>query len=162
MLIMNAQEAIAEPKGYAIQCRITSEDPELNFQPDSGRIQAYRSPGGPGIRLDGAMTAGNFVSRHYDSLLVKVRHAKNCKSHSMRVLLVSGGTCVAFLFRVCKLQLCQLVPHTQVGLLCLWYTLSFHMITRGSSSLMGQVAIPPLQSLRFGTLQSLLGARSAL
>jgi pyruvate carboxylase len=81
MLIMKAQEAIAEPKGYAIQCRITSEDPELNFQPDSGRIQAYRSPGGPGIRLDGAMTAGNFVSRHYDSLLVKVRHAKHC-SHT--------------------------------------------------------------------------------
>lgn len=42
-------------------------------QPDAGRIQAYRSPGGPGIRLDGAMTAGNVVSRHYDSLLVKVR-----------------------------------------------------------------------------------------
>ena len=42
-------------------------------QRDSGRIQAYRSPGGPGIRLDGAMTAGNVVSRHYDSLLVKVR-----------------------------------------------------------------------------------------
>ena len=42
------------------------------LQPDSGRIQAYRSPGGPGIRLDGAMTAGNVVSRHYDSLLVKV------------------------------------------------------------------------------------------
>lgn len=41
-------------------------------QPDAGRIQAYRSPGGPGIRLDGAMTAGNVVSRHYDSLLVKV------------------------------------------------------------------------------------------
>ena len=44
----------------------------LHLQPDSGRIQAYRSPGGPGIRLDGAMTAGNVVSRHYDSLLVKV------------------------------------------------------------------------------------------
>lgn len=42
------------------------------MQPDAGRIQAYRSPGGPGIRLDGAMTAGNVVSRHYDSLLVKV------------------------------------------------------------------------------------------
>lgn len=69
---MPVQEAVREPQGYAIQCRITSEDPELNFQPDSGRIQAYRSPGGPGIRLDGAMTAGNFVSRHYDSLLVKV------------------------------------------------------------------------------------------
>ena len=41
------------------------------MQPDAGRIQAYRSPGGPGIRLDGAMMAGNQVSRFYDSLLVK-------------------------------------------------------------------------------------------
>ena len=49
-----------------------SSDRALCVQPDSGRIQAYRSPGGPGIRLDGAMTAGNVVSRHYDSLLVKV------------------------------------------------------------------------------------------
>ncbi len=38
-------------------------------QPDSGRITAYRSPGGHGIRLDGAMAAGNIVSRHYDSLV---------------------------------------------------------------------------------------------
>lgn len=66
-----------------------------------------------------------------------------------------GWTCIALLFRVCKLQLCQLVPHAQVGLLCLWCTLSFHMISRGSSSFMGQLAIPPLRSLRFGTLQSL-------
>ena len=50
----------------------TTQDPERQFQPDAGRIQAYRSPGGPGVRLDGAMTAGNVVSRHYDSLLVKV------------------------------------------------------------------------------------------
>ena len=67
------QEDIPQPQGYAIQCRVTSEDPERNFQPDAGRITAYRSPGGPGIRLDGAMAAGNTVSRHYDSLLVKVR-----------------------------------------------------------------------------------------
>ena len=66
------QDDVGTPRGVAIQCRITTEDPERNFQPDAGRIQAYRSPGGPGIRLDGAMTAGNVVSRHYDSLLVKV------------------------------------------------------------------------------------------
>ena len=71
-IIPPSQEDIPKPLGYAIQCRITSEDPERNFQPDAGRISAYRSPGGPGIRLDGAMTAGNTVSRHYDSLLVKV------------------------------------------------------------------------------------------
>lgn len=56
-------------RSYAIQCRVTSEDPERNFQPDSGRITAYRSPGGHGIRLDGAMAAGNTVSQHYDSLV---------------------------------------------------------------------------------------------
>ena len=67
-----SQADVPAPLGFALQCRITCEDPERGFQPDAGRIQAYRSPGGPGIRLDGAMAAGNVVSRHYDSLLVKV------------------------------------------------------------------------------------------
>jgi pyruvate carboxylase len=40
--------------GYAIQCRVTTEDPENRFMPDYGKILAYRSPGGFGIRLDGA------------------------------------------------------------------------------------------------------------
>lgn len=44
----------------------------LFLQPDSGRLEAYRPPGGPGIRLDSAVTAGNVVSRYYDSLLSKV------------------------------------------------------------------------------------------
>ncbi|WIA32059.1 hypothetical protein OEZ86_002911 [Tetradesmus obliquus] len=67
-----SQAAVPAPKGYAIQCRVTSEDPEQNFQPDSGRLEAYRPPGGPGIRLDSAVTAGNVISRYYDSLLSKV------------------------------------------------------------------------------------------
>ncbi|MEW5308009.1 MAG: hypothetical protein WDW36_010371, partial [Sanguina aurantia] len=58
--------------GFAIQCRVTSEDPEANFQPDAGRLEAYRVPGGPGIRMDGAVTTGNVISRYYDSLLAKV------------------------------------------------------------------------------------------
>ena len=49
---------------------------KMFMQPDAGRITAYRSPGGPGIRLDGAMAAGNVVSRHYDSLLVKVNPSR--------------------------------------------------------------------------------------
>jgi hypothetical protein len=153
---LGSQEAVPPPKGFAIQCRVTSEDPEQNFQvraarcvgasgrrargacarrtprargacarrtpraravvaactarththihthcadtqpshtslphttppphtppprgrhghqPDSGRLEAYRPPGGPGIRLDSAVTAGNVVSRFYDSLLSKV------------------------------------------------------------------------------------------
>ena len=58
--------------GYAIQCRITTEDPENKFMPDYGRIIAYRSPGGFGVRLDGGMGyAGAVITPFYDSMLVK-------------------------------------------------------------------------------------------
>jgi pyruvate carboxylase len=64
---------IPEPRGFAIQCRVTTEDPENDFLPDAGRITHYRSPGGFGVRLDGATAfTGAVVSPHYDSLLVKV------------------------------------------------------------------------------------------
>ena len=60
------------PRGYAIQCRVTTEDPQNEFLPDTGTIMAYRSPGGFGLRLDGGdALAGTIVSGHYDSLLVK-------------------------------------------------------------------------------------------
>ncbi len=56
-----------------MQCRVTTEDPENNFIPDYGRITAYRSPAGFGIRLDaGTAYTGAFITRSYDSLLVKV------------------------------------------------------------------------------------------
>src|SRR5271170_6042415 len=58
---------------HALQCRVTTEDPENNFVPDYGRITAYRSPAGFGIRLDaGTAYAGAIITRFYDSLLVKV------------------------------------------------------------------------------------------
>ena len=57
--------------GYAVQCRITTEDPENKFQPDYGRILTYRSAGGFGIRLDGGMGyAGSVITPFYDSLAV--------------------------------------------------------------------------------------------
>ncbi|KAL1934537.1 hypothetical protein VTP01DRAFT_6719 [Rhizomucor pusillus] len=60
-------------RGFAIQCRVTTEDPEKNFQPDTGKIEVYRSSGGNGVRLDGgAGYAGAIITPHYDSLLVKV------------------------------------------------------------------------------------------
>ncbi|GFS64598.1 pyruvate carboxylase, mitochondrial [Trichonephila inaurata madagascariensis] len=60
-------------KGCAIQCRVTTEDPAKNFQPDTGRIEVFRSGEGFGIRLDGASAfAGAVISPYYDSLLVKV------------------------------------------------------------------------------------------
>src|ERR1700685_3823095 len=59
--------------GYAVQARITTEDPENKFTPDYGRILTYRSAGGFGIRLDGGMGYGGaVVTPFYDSLLVKL------------------------------------------------------------------------------------------
>ena len=59
--------------GYAIQCRITTEDPEKGFAPDYGKIINYRSAAGFGIRLDaGAGDAGSVITPYYDSMLVKV------------------------------------------------------------------------------------------
>jgi len=59
--------------GHAVQCRVTTEDPLNNFIPDYGRITAYRSATGNGIRLDGGTAyAGGVITRYYDSLLVKV------------------------------------------------------------------------------------------
>jgi pyruvate carboxylase len=58
---------------HALQCRVTTEDPENNFSPDYGKITAYRSPAGFGVRLDaGTAYAGAILTRSYDSMLVKV------------------------------------------------------------------------------------------
>ena len=67
------QEEIRQ-RGVALQCRVTTEDPGSGFRPDTGRISAYRSPGGAGIRLDdsGATYAGAEVSPYFDSLLGKL------------------------------------------------------------------------------------------
>ncbi len=60
-------------RGYAIQCRITTEDPSNNFAPDFGTLTTYRSAAGAGIRLDaGNAFTGSRITPHYDSLLVKV------------------------------------------------------------------------------------------
>jgi pyruvate carboxylase len=62
-----------ETSGYAIQCRITTEDPENNFVPDYGRVATYRSAGGFGLRLDGGNGfAGAVITPYFDSLLVKL------------------------------------------------------------------------------------------
>ncbi|MFO1142409.1 MAG: pyruvate carboxylase [Amaricoccus sp.] len=66
-------QADVELHGHAIQCRITTEDPQNNFIPDYGRITAYRGATGMGIRLDGGTAySGAVITRYYDSLLEKV------------------------------------------------------------------------------------------
>ena len=60
------------PRGWALECRITSEDPANGFLPATGRIEYLRIPAGPGVRWDGGFEAGNEVTLYYDSLLGKV------------------------------------------------------------------------------------------
>jgi acetyl-CoA carboxylase biotin carboxylase subunit len=60
------------PRGWAIECRITSEDPANGFLPSTGRIEYLRVPGGPGVRWDGGIEAGDEVTLHYDSMLAKL------------------------------------------------------------------------------------------
>ncbi|QWT23158.1 pyruvate carboxylase [Subtercola sp. PAMC28395] len=60
-------------RGAALQCRITTEDPNAGFRPDTGKITTYRSPGGAGVRLDGGTVAsGAQISPHFDSMLAKL------------------------------------------------------------------------------------------
>ena len=61
-----------EPRGHAIECRITAEDPANDFLPASGKVQYLRVPAGPGVRWDGGVEAGNDVTLYYDPLLAKL------------------------------------------------------------------------------------------
>jgi pyruvate carboxylase len=94
-----AQENI-RLNGHAIQCRVTTEDPENNFTPDFGRLTAYRSASGFGIRLDaGTAFTGALITRYYDSLLVKVtpwapdeKSAANRMDRALREFRIRGVT----------------------------------------------------------------------
>ncbi len=74
--------------GYAIQARVTTEDPLNHFMPDTGRIAAYRSSGGFGVRLDaGNAFHGSVITPYYDSLLVKVStHATSFEQAAIKML----------------------------------------------------------------------------
>ena len=84
--------------GFALQCRVTTEDPANNFVPDYGRLHTYRSPAGFGIRLDGASAYGGAViTPYYDSLLVKVtawardfQHACDRMDRALREFRIRG------------------------------------------------------------------------
>ena len=87
-----------QPRGYSIQCRLTTEDPMNGFAPDTGTITRYISPGGYGIRLDaGNAQMGAEISPYYDSLLVKVtawsrtwNDAVNKASRALKELKIQG------------------------------------------------------------------------
>ena len=105
---INSQEDV-KPRGFAIQCRITTEDPANNFAPDTGKIDVYRTGSGFGVRLDGGNGfTGAVISPYYDSLLVKtITWARTFDDsirkalRSMKELKISGvKTNVGFLINV--------------------------------------------------------------
>lgn len=82
------QQSDIKTHGFAIQSRVTTEDPENNFMPDTGRINVYRSGGGFGVRLDaGNGFQGSVITPYYDSLLVKVStHATTFRGAATKML----------------------------------------------------------------------------
>ena len=78
-------------RGAALQCRITTEDPANGFRPDTGRITAYRSPGGAGVRLDGGTALGAEVAAHFDSMLVKL----TCRGRTFDIAVARARRAVA-------------------------------------------------------------------
>ena len=69
---MRVHQGWLYPRGWALECRITSEDPANGFLPSTGRVQYLRVPGGPGVRWDSGVEVGDEVTLHYDSLLAKL------------------------------------------------------------------------------------------
>ena len=105
---IKGQDSI-KPRGYAIQCRVTTEDPINGFAPDTGVISMYRSASGFGIRLDGGNAfTDSTISPYYDSLLVKVtswarsfKDATNKAIRALREMKITGvKTNAAFLLNV--------------------------------------------------------------
>lgn len=79
-------------RGAALQCRITTEDPADGFRPDLGRITAYRSPGGGGVRLDGGtINPGSYISPHFDSMLAKL----TCRGRDFPAAVVRASRALA-------------------------------------------------------------------
>jgi pyruvate carboxylase subunit A len=60
------------PRGWSIECRINAEDPLKDFRPGTGRIKRYRSPGGPGVRVDSGIHMGYTIPPFYDSMVAKL------------------------------------------------------------------------------------------
>ena len=103
------QESI-QTSGFALQCRVTTEDPENRFIPDYGRITTYRDPGGFAVRIDGTAYSGAVITPYFDSLLVKLttwgttlEEAVRRAERSLREFRIRGvKTNIAFLLNLLR------------------------------------------------------------
>lgn len=83
---LSIQQEDVQLRGHAIECRINAENPEQNFRPSPGTINALYVPGGPGIRIDGAVYQGYTITPHYDSMISKlIVHGKDRKEAIMKM-----------------------------------------------------------------------------
>src|ERR1041385_8312563 len=80
---MSVSEWPMAPRGHAIECRITSEDPANGFLPSTGRIACLRVPSGPGVRWDAGVEEGDEITLHYDSLLGKLVVHDESRAHAV-------------------------------------------------------------------------------
>jgi acetyl-CoA carboxylase biotin carboxylase subunit len=80
------QEELTQ-KGHALECRIYAEDAERNFLPSIGRIEFYRAPSGPGVRVDDGIESGTEVSPYYDPMLAKVITWGDDRSEAIRKMI---------------------------------------------------------------------------
>lgn len=71
-LPLNVSQEDITLRGHAIECRINAENPDLGFRPSPGTITALYMPGGPGIRIDGAVYQGYTITPYYDSMISKL------------------------------------------------------------------------------------------
>ena len=69
---MRVQPGWLQPRGWALECRITSEDPANGFLPSTGRIEFLHPPAGPGVRWDSGVEVGDEITLHYDSMIAKL------------------------------------------------------------------------------------------
>jgi acetyl-CoA carboxylase biotin carboxylase subunit len=74
-------------QGHAIECRINAEDPDFDFRPAPGTLEAYHPPGGPGVRIDSHVFSGYVIPPYYDSLIAKlIVHGENREAARARMM----------------------------------------------------------------------------
>lgn len=83
---LTLQQRNLVPRGHALECRVYAEDPEKNFAPSPGKVEVYREPSGPGVRVDSGIEEGSVVPLDYDPILAKLIVAGESREQTLRRL----------------------------------------------------------------------------